>query len=298
MGDLDLRGYKLDDAEKGPKSQIYSYVNAVIESLDSKSTDSQLAKYHEGYQRHGEPICDFLMNKEDLMEVMSKIRSGLESERIKSDIAVCAIALPQSKDSTSLVIVVEDGDKNDQRRYIRGFEAILIFSAACCEAPSPQVAPSQPGGQEMKEWTPEELAQQAQQRGGGVPPGMATWTEEELQKMAAERGSGIPDGMEVWTEEDLQELSRKRQGGLDIPEWKPEEGMPECSKCGYSLRKGWSECPICGAAVGAETTSTPATPPESETGETQEAQEEKIDETEADKSPESSEDDVEEDKLL
>jgi len=312
MGDLDLGGYELDEAEKGPKSQIYSYISAVIDSLDSKTTISQLAKYHEGYQRHGEPICDFLMNKKDLMEIMSKIRSGLESGRIKSDIAVCGIVIPLIKDKTSLVIVVDDGEKNDPRRYIRCFEAILNFSAVCCEAPSlhegpesqPQVPSLQigvvrtPGGQELKEWTAEELAQDVQQRGGGSPPGMAVWTEEDLQKAAAERGTGIPEGMEVWTEEDLQELTRKRQGGLDIPEWQPEEDLPKCPKCEYSLRKGWSECPICGLAIGAEPSSPAISPPESETGETQETQEEKIDAIEAKKTPESSEDDIEEDKLL
>ena len=308
MGDLDLGGYELDEGEKGPKSQIYSYVSAVIDSLDSKTTKSQLAKYHEGYQRHGEPICDFLMNKKDLMEIMSKIISGLESGRIKSNIAVCGIVIPLIKDKTSLVIVVEDGEKNDSRRYIRCFEAILNFSAVCCEAPSPpeglQISSQQPGvvrtpgGQELKEWTAEELAQDVQQRGGGTSPGMAVWTEEELQKASAERGTGVPEGMEVWTEEDLQELGRKRQGGLDIPEWKPEEELPKCPKCEYSLRKGWSECPICGVTIGAEPSSPAISPPGSETGETQETQEEKIDETEAKKTLESSEDDAEEDKLL
>jgi hypothetical protein len=252
MGELDLGGYKLDESQKGPKSQIYSYVSAVIKALDSKTTSSQLAKYHEGYQRHGEPICDFLMNKKDLLATMEKVRSGIESKRVESNISVCGIAIPLINDKTSLVLVIDEG--KDSERYTKCFEAVIKFSAACCEAPSskkadaiqPQ-APSQPtgavrtpGGQELKVWTAEELAEESQKRGGGIPPGMETWTEEELQ-----------------------ELARKRQGGgLDIPEWEPDQDLLECSKCSYSLRKGWSECPICGTPVGAKAPPTPSPPPE------------------------------------
>ena len=67
MGELDLKGFKLDESQQGkPKLLVYPYVSTIIESLETSSTRSQLAKYHEGYQRHGEPICDFLMNKPDL----------------------------------------------------------------------------------------------------------------------------------------------------------------------------------------------------------------------------------------
>ena len=267
MGELDLKGFKLDDSQQGkPKSLVFSYVSAIIESLDSSTTRSQLAKYHEGYQRHGEPICDFLMNKTDLLETMEKIQTGLETGRIKSDISVCGIAIPIPSDNTSLVLLIEES--KDSKKYGNCFEGLLRFSAACCEAPSTQkgvgleqagqVAQQPtggirtPGGQELKVWTAEELAEEARKRGGAVPPDMEAWSQEDLQKFAEERGSGIPEGMEVWTEEELEELARKRQGGLDIPEWKPDEDMKECVKCGYSLRKGWSECPICGTPVSAE----------------------------------------------
>ena len=71
--------------------------------------------------------------------------------------------------------------------------------------------------------------------------------------MAQERGSGIPEGMEVWSEEDLQELAKQRQGGaLNIPEWKDDGSLMECSNCGYSLRPGWRECPVCDTPVGAK----------------------------------------------
>ncbi len=254
MGELDLGGYKLDDSEKSHKSLIYSYVSAIINSLDSSSTHSQLAKYHEGYQRHGEPICDFLMKKRDLLVAMEKVNSGLESARIKTDIAISGIAIPLPKDKTSLILVTDEG--KDSGRYSRCFEGLIRFSAACCEAPSISKGESTqtgtittPGGQELKVWTEEELAKATHQRGEGIPSGMEVWTEEDLTKLADERGNGIPEGMEVWTEEELQELSHKRQSGLDIPEWKPDKELLECSKCGYSLRKGWPECPICGTPV-------------------------------------------------
>jgi len=278
VGDLDLGGYKLDPAEKGPKSEVFSYVNAIIKSLDSTTTRSQLAKYHEGYQRHGEPICDFLMKDEDLMKVMDNVTSGMESKRLSIDMAVCGIAVPQKSDNTSLMIVIDESGASD--RNIKCFEALLKFSAACCEAPSTSkggTAPSDPatgpgtppagpggvrtpGGQQLSAWTPEELAAEAQKRGsGGVPPGMATWSETELAKQASERGSGLPEGMEVWKEEDLMELAKKRQGGaLDIPEWEADPEINECANCGYGLRKGWSECPICDTPVGAQSPSKPA----------------------------------------
>ncbi len=277
MGELDLKGFKLDESQQGkPKLLVYPYVSTIIESLETSSTRSQLAKYHEGYQRHGEPICDFLMNKPDLLETMEKIQTSLDTGRIKSDISVCGIAIPFPSDNISLVLLVEES--KDSKKYGNCFEGLLRFSAACCEAPSTgkgagvgqtgQLSQQQPGavrtpgGQELKVWTAEELAEDASKRGGGIPPDMDVWASEDLQKLAEERGSGIPEGMEVWTAEELTELSKKRQGGLDIPEWKPDDDMTECVKCGYSLRKGWSECPICETPVGSQ--ASPESAPTSE----------------------------------
>ncbi|MFX1388871.1 MAG: hypothetical protein ACFE9Z_02270 [Promethearchaeota archaeon] len=261
MGNLDLGGFKLDDSVKEPKSTVYSYVTAIINSFDSTMTRNHLAKYHEGYQRHGDPICDYLMKHDELKNAMERITSGLESERINSDIAIYSIAIPLPSDKTSLVIVVDEG--KDPNKFSRCFEALLRFSAECCNVPTqaPQ-APTQgasqqsgairtPGGQQLKAWTAEELAEEAQKRMEAQPE-MPTWSEEELAKFSEERGSGLPPGMEVWTEEELTELARKRQGGLDIPEWKVDETMKECVKCGYSLRPGWSKCPICETLVDAK----------------------------------------------
>jgi len=311
MGELDLGGFKLDEAQqKGIKSKIYPYITAIINSLDAVTTKSHLAKYHEGYQRHGEPICDHLMKDKDLLESMKRVVSALESKRIDTDMGVCGIALPHSNDGKTLLVVTDDGKESDTGRFSRCFEGLLRFSAAGCESPSSRrsaegniqqagqmtqaaqaqqgpsgpgvgglMAPSgpaqpggtvrSPGGQDIKVWTADELAQDAQSRPQGGVPQMATWSEEDLAKVAAERGSGIPEGMEVWKEEDLEELAKSRQGGgLNIPEWQPDDSLLECASCGAAMRPGWDECPICETPVGAAKpaasepkSETPAEPP-------------------------------------
>lgn len=290
MGTVDLGGYKLDGAQKGPKSQIYSYVGAIIDSFDSKLTRNHLAKYHEAYQRHGDPICDFLMKDNELMNSMERITSGIESNRLSSDIAVFSIAIPQNADKTTLLVVVDEG--KDSNQLSRCFEALLRFSAEGCNVPStgtptqqPQ-APGQPqpqqpgtvrtpGGQELKVWSAEELASEAQKRMESQPD-VPEWTEEELNKFSSERGTGLPEGMEVWTEEDLQELASKRQGGLDIPEWEPDKNMKECVKCGYALRPGWSKCPHCETPVGAKIEPEPSEKPNSDQSEESEDEPDEI----------------------
>ncbi len=261
IGELDLGGFQIDTSEKKPKSQIYPYVRAIIKSFNGNSVRNQVAKYHESYQRHGEPICDFLMKNNDVLEAMEKIESGLESKRTSHDISICAMALPQKSENTSMIIVADES-KQAPGKYSKCFEAFLKFSAACCEAPSttkggdiaqessPTGGVRTPGGQQLSAWTAEELAEEAQKRGTGTP-NMPTWTEDELIKNSEQRSSGLPEGMEYWKEEELMELAKKRQGGaLDIPEWVPDSEMRECLNCGYSLRKGWDECPVCETPVG------------------------------------------------
>jgi len=269
-GNLDLGGFKHDESFEGPKSKNVAYIDAVLNSFDSTISKSQVGKYHEGYQRHGDPICDYLMKDDELLKSMEAVKSGQDSGRVQSDIVICAIAVPHPSDKTTLVLVSDEGE--DQARFGRCFEALLKFSAACCQLPStgptpvastgqqaqqqgqPTGAVTTPGGQELKTWTAEELVEQAQKRLQSQPE-MQVWTEEELNKMAEDRGSGIPEGMEIWTEEDLQELAEKRRaGGLNIPEWKPEDSLSECGECGYSLRPGWSKCPVCETPVGTTTT--------------------------------------------
>ena len=272
MGNLDLGGYKIDESQKIPKSEINSYVTAIINSLDSTLNRNQLAKYHEGFQRHGDPICDFLMKNDELIKAMERITSGLESNRLTSDIAAFAIAVPLTNDNTTLLLVIDEG--TDPNQFSRCFEALLRFSAECCNAPSisrtaPVQAPGDvraPSSPELKVWTAEELADEAQKR-MSAQPDMSTWTEEDLSKFAAERGTGLPAGMEAWTEEELQDLARKRQGGLDIPEWELDKEMKECVKCGYSLRPGWSKCPVCDTPVDAQIEPEPSPEPTQESKE-------------------------------
>ena len=98
----------------------------------------------------------------------------------------------------------------------------------------------------------------------------SSWSEEDLLKFSEERGSGIPEGMEVWKEEDLQELAEKRRrGGLNIPEWKPDQDMTECASCGYGLRPGWTKCPVCDAPIGEEPTENDTDEPKESSNEVQ-----------------------------
>ncbi|MFW9782709.1 MAG: hypothetical protein ACFFFB_10545, partial [Candidatus Heimdallarchaeota archaeon] len=136
----------------------------------------------------------------------------------------------------------------------------------------------------------EELAQEAQKR-MVTQPNIPSWTPEELEKFAAERSSGIPEGMEVWTEEELHDLAEKRRGGgLNIPEWAPDEELTECS-CGYSLRPGWSKCPICGNPVGEQPSQELQEQPSQELQEqpSQELQEQPLNDSQADSGEEKSE---------
>jgi hypothetical protein len=209
------------------------------------------------------------MKNDELVNAMGNLTSGIDIDRIKSEIGVNAIAYPFPSDKISLVIVTNEGNSSD--KFSKCFEAILRFSAACCEVPLPEPtqasqavveSPSNqadqqksgpvttPGGQELKVWSTEELIQEAQKRKSSLPEGMETWSENELRELSEKRASGLPEGLEMWTEDELKDLAKKRShGGLDIPEWEPEEDSKECSNCGYTLREGWDECPICGTEV-------------------------------------------------
>ncbi len=262
-GNLDLKGYKLDAANKEPKAHLFPYITAIINSLDSVITKNQLAKYHEEFQRHGDPICDFLMKDDELVNTMKNIVTALDSVRKQSEIAVCSIAVPLPSDKKSIILITDESQEDS--RYENCFEAFLKLSASYCQIPSqsqqppphgaPVSAPTgggirTPGGQELKAWTAEELASEAQKR-LAAQPNLPTWSAEDLTKFAEERGSGIPDGMEVWKEEELQDLAEKRRrGGLNIPEWQPDQDMGECASCGYGLRPGWAKCPVCDTPVG------------------------------------------------
>jgi hypothetical protein len=289
IGDLDIGDYKFDDSkQKSPKIQIFPYISALISSMDKEVNKNNVSRYNEQYQRHGEPICDFLLKDKELMDVTKKISSAIESKRTSSNVAVCGIAVPDNQDQSTVIIVQDESGSSSAHEVC--FESELRFAAACCEAPSTRLpgqatpaqpaqtqAPGQPGqviapsGQRLQSWTAEELAKDAAERGasGGLPPGMDVWTENELQEMAKSRTDGGIN-LPVWTEEELKKLSKSRQGALNLPEWKQPEDMKECEQCGYALRLGWDSCPICGWKVG--------TPPAPKT-ENQEPEEKKEEET-------------------
>ncbi|TXT65794.1 MAG: hypothetical protein BAJALOKI1v1_380001 [Promethearchaeota archaeon] len=277
--DIDITRENIERSTK--KIYNFTYINALIKALETKSTQNHLMRYHEGYQRHGEPICDFLMNQNDLMTSMNNLLSGIESGRLSSKAVVCAIAYPEKENNRTIVLTLDEREASD--KFEKCFESVLRLSAACYEVPKADMISSTPmgaqqpaarqgqtmqtpAGQEMKVWTAEELAQQAKEReAAGLPDGVEAWSEEDLQQLAQQRNRGIPEGMEVWSEEELQELAKKRQGGgLDIPEWKPDEDMLECPNCGYTLRSDWSECPICNTPVGDVNSQHPPISPDSE----------------------------------
>ncbi len=271
MGDLDLNYEAGESHEKSKKSFNFAYISAILNSLEESSLKSHLARYHEGYERRGEPICDFLMKNTGVMNAMKELVTGIDSGRLSGEMAVCGIIHPQKSDKTTLILVTSEGD--ELNTYETCFEAVFRLSAACFNAPSAEIErapggnlnqiPQQtsgqqggpvrtPGGQELNVWTPEELADERQSRQGNLPEGMEVWSPEELAEHAKSRQANLPEGMEMWKEDELEELSKKRQGGLDIPEWKPDEEMRECKKCGYNLRKSWSKCPVCGTVIGSE----------------------------------------------
>lgn len=268
MGELDIDPTKVIQSEERQQKASYnfSYVTEIIESFTKSKMKNQLARYHEGYQRHGDPASDYINNREDVMEALYKINCGIKSGRIDTEIAVCGIAIPLKEQSSTFVLFMNEGD--DDTLFEECFEAFLRFSAACCEIPETksmdtgsevpqegetQETPQTPGGQSLDVWSEEDLAEISQERGGNIPEGMEVWSEDELKELNKERKSGIPEGLEVWSEDELREMANKRQGaGLDIPEWESDEEMDQCSKCGYTLRKEWDECPICGTPTNLE----------------------------------------------
>lgn len=308
IGELDLGDFKIDESEqKGPKVQIQQYVSALITSMDKDANKNNVSRYNEQYQRHGEPICDYLLKDKELMEAIKKLSSAIESKRSSSKVGVCGIAVPDNRDQSTVIIVIDESGGSNS--YEICFEVLLRFGAACCEAPSapsrtqaptqagqPQTqAPQQPGqvvspsGQKLETWTPEDLAEDATKRGvvgDGVPPGLEVWTEDALEEVAKTRTNGGIN-LPVWSEKELEELSKTRQGSLNLPEWKESEDMTECKSCGYGLRPGWESCPVCDWKVGSPVTEqkkeqvkteTPAEKTEEPKGESEGISEEKKEE--------------------
>ncbi len=225
-------------------STLINALDQLLKKIESKDIKNFLINYQENFQRHGDPYCDYLHEDDDLMEVMNNLTTDLESGRAKSNIVINALAIPQPSRKTTFIAVINESTENT--KFERCFEALLKFSALCCEATSRLQGESRHGEPELDVWKEEELVKNAERAEGPVPSSLEVWTEEELEELAKSRRSGIPEGMEVWDEKSLEELAKKRQmSELNIPEWEPEESLEPCPQCGYALRPEWNKCPIC-----------------------------------------------------
>jgi len=278
IGPLDMAAYKLTPEEKGPKNENMRFVYEVINSLERRSTQNQVMRYDDQYERHGEPICDFLIKDEDLVKTLSKLTSAIDSKRQSSGSAIPAIALIVQ--DTTLVLTTDES--NSSKKFEICFEALLKFAAACYETPGvkkagaiqaeaeamTQVAQSvtppsmgigamvptnvgstpvgiAPGIPQLPVWTEEELAEEAKK--SGLPPvDLPVWTEEELEEEAKKR---TDINLPMWTEEELEKEKERRHGAFNIPEWKPDENTIDCPKCGYTCRPEWKLCPICNTQI-------------------------------------------------
>lgn len=252
--------------EQDAQYDLHSYLEQIANKLDSIEFKGFLLNFHENFERRGDPLCDYLNKNEDLLHSMNKLTTSTETHRKESDIAINAVIIPQSSRNKAMVLVTNES--SEENRFEDCFEGLLKFSAICCQAVNNLNLDSQkeesstiasqvvsddnnvartPGGQEINVWTQEELIEEASKRHENDPSsGMDVWTEEELSELSKQRGTGIPEDMEVWDKEALRKLAEERKkGGLNIPKWKQDETLKECSQCGYALQANWKICPIC-----------------------------------------------------
>jgi hypothetical protein len=263
IGNLDLAGYKPDAADQSPKSQNLRFVKEILLSLERKSTQNQVTRYDSQYERHGEPICDYFMQQDDLKKTMGKLTSALDSKRQASNAAVCAIMLPLIQ--TSMVIATDESSGMSAKKLETCFEGLLKFAAATYQSPNikkgseisqtptagaltPQ-APAPSSGPQLQTWTEEDLIAEAAKRASSSITNLPVWTEEDLIKETANR-SGI--NLPTWTEEEL-EKNRKMGTGMNVPDWKPDEDLVDCPKCGYTCKLEWGTCPMCDTPLSSET---------------------------------------------
>jgi hypothetical protein len=276
IGQLDLADYKPDADDKKPKAENFRFILEIMSSMERKTTQNQVVRYDDQYERHGEPICDFLMKDEELKKALAKLTSGIDSKRQVSNAGIPAIVLPMI--STSLVIA--EDESSNSKKYEIAFESLIKLGAASYETPNvkkgailaqaeaaamtqnamahhppgqgiqsmvPQGPP--PGQPQLPVWTEEELEADAKARGVGPEANLPVWTEEELEADAKTRGIGPELNLPEWTEEELEKESARRQGAFNIPEWVEDNNMPVCPACGYVCRPGWPTCPVCGAEI-------------------------------------------------
>jgi len=262
--ELDLKGAEPNNAGEVSLTRDFQYVDAIMKAIDDPLIKLQLSVYEEKSSKKGDAICDYLNQDGELLGSMSKLKTNIDVGASNSGVIINAIAIPSDNNNTTLVIVLNDENIDD--KYLNCFEAFLKFSTTLCQMISQQgTTPmteqimqdssitanisTEPTGQpDVKVWTAEELAKEAQKRLHGQP-NIPVWTEEELAKIAQERQASLPEGLEMWTEEELLKLAEERESAeLNLPKWE-EQDLPECKNCGYALRPGWARCPICNTPV-------------------------------------------------
>ncbi len=289
IGNLDLAGYKPDAADETPKSQNLLFVKEILASMERKSTQNQVTRYDSQYERHGEPICDYFMQQDGLKKVMSKLTSALDSKRQNSNAAICGIVLPLIK--TTMAITTDESSGMSTKKLETCFEGLLKFAAATYQSPNvkkgndisqapvggaltPQ-SPAATSGPQLQTWTTEGLAAEAAKRAASTTPNLPVWNEEDLIKETANRG-GI--NLPTWTEEELDEERNRKMGtGMNVPDWKPDQTLITCPKCGYACKPEWGDtCAMCDAPLTGE----PVTEETEEPKDLEEEKEKQAEETE------------------
>ena len=258
IGNLDLAGYKPDAADQTTKSQNLRFVKEILASLERKSTQTQVTRYDSQYERHGEPICDYFMQNDDLKKVMSKLTSAIDSKRQSSNAAVCGIVLPLIK--STMVMTTDESSGMNIKKLETCFEGLLKFAAATYQSPSvkkgndisqaptggaltPQ-SPAASSSPQLQTWTVEGLQAETAKRAASTTSNLPTWSEEDLIKETSGRtGVNLP----MWSEEELEEERNRKMGtGMNVPDWKPDETLITCPKCGYSCKPEWGDtCAMC-----------------------------------------------------
>jgi len=229
---------------------------AIFEAMDKQTTVNSVWRY-ENYGRKGEPICDKLMENQDLMVAMERVASEVHMKDFKGNASVNTLFYAVDGRTIVGIVDYEGIQKN-------AFEALFKLCAYLDDVP--RVAGGAPGGAPagggapgmvtsggaptgLPTWTEAELAAQPQFQ--AQQSSLPMWTEEELEARADKYTGGGGVNLPVWTEEELQEVAKSGGAqGLNLPEWTQEDGMQECPKCGYSLQPDWGgECPVCSYTI-------------------------------------------------
>ncbi|MHA1727420.1 MAG: hypothetical protein ACTSWY_01655, partial [Promethearchaeota archaeon] len=207
IGQLDLADYKPDPNDDKPKSEDIRFISEIVSSIERKTTQNQVVRYHAQYERHGEPICDFLNEEDDLGKSMEKLTSAIDSNRQSSNAAISAIIIPLI--NTSMVLCLDESSGTSTKKFETCFESLMKLGASSYETPNLR-----------KNGRVSNIGGNIQQSGvsagvGSVQPHISAqpklpiWTEEGLAEEAKKRDPAATN-LPVWTEEGLAEEAKKR----------------------------------------------------------------------------------------